>query len=154
MFTNYGLAFLSTYVSGSQSFFRCDAFGKVCWTYDPIRVPGISNRVPTIRENYHRVPKIRENRVPTDPYRVPNIFLKKKPDVIDENTTLVFCFICTFVQIKVKHWELIDTLVISSFHNNSFLMNTAILSDTSSIFLSGPCIEIMILFNLAKISHK
>ena len=34
-------------------------------------------RVPRIRENYHRVPKIRENRVPTDPYRVPNIFLKK-----------------------------------------------------------------------------
>jgi len=31
---------------------------------DPIRVPRISNRVPTIRENYHRVPKIRENRVP------------------------------------------------------------------------------------------
>jgi len=30
-------------------------------------------RVPRIRENYHRVPKIRENRVPTDP----NIFLKK-----------------------------------------------------------------------------
>jgi len=31
-------------------------------------------RVPRIRENYHRVPKIRDNRVPTDPYRVPNIF--------------------------------------------------------------------------------
>ena len=39
---------------------------------DPIRVPSISNRVPRIRENYHRVPKIikkwvpriRENRVP------------------------------------------------------------------------------------------
>jgi len=31
---------------------------------DPIRVPRISNRVPRIRENYHRVPKIRENRVP------------------------------------------------------------------------------------------
>jgi len=49
---------------------------------DPIRVPRISNRVPRIRENYHRVPKIRENRVPTDPYRVPNIFLKKNPDDI------------------------------------------------------------------------
>jgi len=45
-------------------------------------------RVPRIRENYHRVPKIRENRVPrireigsllpTNPNRVPNIFLKKK----------------------------------------------------------------------------
>jgi len=31
---------------------------------DPIRVPRISNRVPRIRENYHQVPKIRENRVP------------------------------------------------------------------------------------------
>jgi len=32
---------------------------------DPIRVPRISNRVPRIRENYHWVPKIRENLVPT-----------------------------------------------------------------------------------------
>jgi len=32
---------------------------------DPIRVPRISNQVPRIRENYRRVPKIRENRVPT-----------------------------------------------------------------------------------------
>jgi len=31
---------------------------------DPIRVPRISNRVPRIRENYHRVPKTRENRIP------------------------------------------------------------------------------------------
>jgi len=31
---------------------------------DPIRVPRISNRVPRMRENYHRVPKIRKNRVP------------------------------------------------------------------------------------------
>ena len=31
---------------------------------DPIWVPRISNRVPRIRENYHRVPKLRENRVP------------------------------------------------------------------------------------------
>jgi len=31
---------------------------------DPIRVPRISNRVSRIRENYHQVPKIRENRVP------------------------------------------------------------------------------------------
>jgi len=28
-------------------------------------------------ENYHRVPRIRENQVPTGPYWVPNIFLKK-----------------------------------------------------------------------------
>jgi len=34
---------------------------------DPILVPRIENRVP----------RIRENRVPTDPYRVPNIFLEK-----------------------------------------------------------------------------
>jgi len=27
---------------------------------DPIRVPRIENRVPRIRENYHRVPRIRE----------------------------------------------------------------------------------------------
>ena len=31
---------------------------------DQIRVPRISNRVPRIRENYHRVPKIRKNPVP------------------------------------------------------------------------------------------
>ena len=30
---------------------------------DPLRVPSISNRVFRIRENYHRVPKIRENPV-------------------------------------------------------------------------------------------
>jgi len=31
---------------------------------DSIRVPRVSNRVPRIRENYHRVPKIREYLVP------------------------------------------------------------------------------------------
>ena len=31
---------------------------------DPIRVSRIENRVPKIRENYHRVSRIRENRVP------------------------------------------------------------------------------------------
>jgi len=31
---------------------------------DPIRVPRILNRVPRIRENHHRIPKIRENWVP------------------------------------------------------------------------------------------
>jgi len=31
---------------------------------DPIRVPRISNRVPGLRENYHRVPKIRKDRGP------------------------------------------------------------------------------------------
>jgi len=29
----------------------------------PIQVPRIENRVPRIRENYHRVPRIKENRV-------------------------------------------------------------------------------------------
>jgi len=32
---------------------------------DPFRVPRIENRVPKFRENYHRVPRIRENRVHT-----------------------------------------------------------------------------------------
>jgi len=36
---------------------------------DPFRVPRIENRVPRISEDYHRVPRIRENRIPTDPYR-------------------------------------------------------------------------------------
>jgi len=31
---------------------------------DPIRVPRIENRVSRSRENYHRVARIRENRVP------------------------------------------------------------------------------------------
>jgi len=31
---------------------------------DPTRVPRILNRVPRIRENYYRVHKVRENRVP------------------------------------------------------------------------------------------
>jgi len=56
---------------------------------DPTRVPRISNRVPRIRENYHRVNKIRENRVPTNPNRVPNIFLKKKLYVLLWTTTCV-----------------------------------------------------------------
>jgi len=71
---------------------------------DPIRVPRIReyyHRVPRIREYYHRVPRIREtgslqvhtgykpgpyrsipgtNRVPTGPYRVPNIFVRKNPE--------------------------------------------------------------------------
>jgi len=31
---------------------------------DPIRDPRIENRVPRIREDYHRVPRIKENQVP------------------------------------------------------------------------------------------
>jgi len=41
---------------------------------DPIRVSRISNRVPRIRQNYHRVL--------TNPNRVPNIFLKHNPDIM------------------------------------------------------------------------
>jgi len=52
-----------------QGFLRCFR--------DPVRVPRIENRVTSISENYHRVPRIRENRVPTGPYRVRNIFFKK-----------------------------------------------------------------------------
>ena len=37
---------------------------------DPIRVSSFENRVPRIRQNYHRLP--------AGPYQVPNIFLKKK----------------------------------------------------------------------------
>jgi len=53
----------------NQGFLRCFR--------DPIRVPRIENRVPRISENDHRVPRIRENRVPKNQYRVPNIFFKK-----------------------------------------------------------------------------
>jgi len=38
-----------------QSFLKCFR--------DPIRDPRIENRVPRIREDYHRVPRIKENRV-------------------------------------------------------------------------------------------
>ena len=58
---------------------------------------------------------------------------------IDESmkkTILIFCLTCTFVQIKVKHWELSDTL--SSFHNQSSLTNTAILSDASKHIFMRP----------------
>ena len=50
---------------------------------DPIRVSRIENRVPAIRENHHRVPRIKENRVPTGSHRVPNIFLKKTCIIIN-----------------------------------------------------------------------
>jgi len=41
---------------GKAGFLRCFK--------DPNRVPRIGDRVPRISENYHRVPRIRENRVP------------------------------------------------------------------------------------------
>jgi len=49
-----------------NSFFAFSLF-FVCflWCFmDPIRIPGIENLVPRIRETCHRVPKIRENRIP------------------------------------------------------------------------------------------
>ena len=52
----YEYVFACQDFSVAQGFLRCFR--------DPIRVPRISNRVPRIRENYHRVPTIRENRVP------------------------------------------------------------------------------------------
>jgi len=56
-------------IASLQGFLRC--------CRNPIRVPRIENGVARIRENNHQVPRIRENRVPTGPYRVPNIFPKK-----------------------------------------------------------------------------
>ena len=65
---------------------HCDRYEQVFQRHfrDPIWVPRIINRVPRIRQNYHRVPRIRENRVlrirengSYRPIPVPNIFLKK-----------------------------------------------------------------------------
>jgi len=64
-----------------QGFLRCFK--------DPNQGPRIENRVPRIREKYHRIPRIRENRVsriscwkrnrfPTDPYRVAYLTFSSK----------------------------------------------------------------------------
>jgi len=45
-------------------------------------------RLPTIRESYHGVARIRENRVPTSPHRVPNIFLKKTLNLVKLDSKL------------------------------------------------------------------
>jgi len=78
-----------------QGFLRCFR--------DPIRVPRIENRVTRIRENYHRVPRIRQNRVP----RIREIgtlqvhtgyltySLKKKP----------WLYICLFKSTYTSKWE-------------------------------------------------
>jgi len=65
--------------SVAQGFLRCFR--------DPIRVLRVESRVPRIRENYHWLPRTRENRAPRireigslqihTEWRVPNIFLKK-----------------------------------------------------------------------------
>jgi len=48
------------------------------WRFrDPNQVRRISNQVCTIRENYHRVSRIRENRIHASPYLVSTLFLKK-----------------------------------------------------------------------------
>jgi len=47
---------LNNFIQYSQGFLWCFR--------DPIRVPRIENRIPRIRENYHRLPEIRGNRVP------------------------------------------------------------------------------------------
>jgi len=52
-----GLKIVSVIVSYMQVFLRCFR--------DLIRIPRIKNWVPRIRENYHRVPRIKENWVPT-----------------------------------------------------------------------------------------
>jgi len=70
--------FLRTPLGLVQGFLRCFR--------DPMRVP-------RIRENYHWIFIVRENRVPTCPYRVPNIFLKK---------TGFSLFQYTFIGWKVK----------------------------------------------------
>jgi len=51
-------------------------------------------RVPRIRENYHRIPKIRKSRVPTDPKRVPNIFLKNRWEIVQGRRKLISCKSC------------------------------------------------------------
>jgi len=50
----------------SQQLFKINHLARVFLRRfrDPIRVPRVSNRVLRIRENYHRVPKTRENQVP------------------------------------------------------------------------------------------
>jgi len=64
---------------------------------DPFRVPRIENRVPGIIENYHRVPRIRENRVPRGPYRVTNIFLRKRWNYI-KPTVVIFSALSRFLK--------------------------------------------------------
>jgi len=57
-------------VSGYVAFYQINIFFAYIYQVflrcfrDPIRVPRIANRVPRIRENHHRVPRIRKNRVP------------------------------------------------------------------------------------------
>jgi len=53
---HYYLRVIGHEATSTRVFFKCFR--------DPIRVPRINNWVPRIRQNYHRVPGIRENRVP------------------------------------------------------------------------------------------
>jgi len=45
-------------------------------------------RVPRIRENYHRVSRIGENRVPAGPHRLPYISFKKNTEITTKNIKL------------------------------------------------------------------
>jgi len=75
--------FLTFLVSFTPAIDRCISIHPIvnacflrCFR-DPIRVPTIENRVPRIRENYHRIPTVESEK--SGPYRVFNIFFKKKP---------------------------------------------------------------------------
>jgi len=59
----------------------------------PIRVPRISNRVPRIRENYHRVPKIRDIGSPQIQTRFLTFSLKK---IQKNELTSLFSQLCNF----------------------------------------------------------
>jgi len=114
----YFLPNIYTYIS--EYYFQNYYTGFLRCFRDPIRVPRIENRVPRIRENYHRVPRIEnrvprirknyhrvprirenralesENRVPTGPYRAPYIFLKK-------NLIICLLFNTYFISVMVKY---------------------------------------------------
>jgi len=68
--------------------------GFLRWFRDPIQVPRIENRVPRISENYHRVPRIRENRIPTGLYLVSDIFLKR---TLIYNKNIKHCLIYGYI---------------------------------------------------------
>ena len=90
VFLKYGV-FLQIFVfSINRVFLRCFR--------DPIRVPRISNRVPRIRENYHRALESEKigslESEKSGPYRVPNLFFKK-------NWYKWWFFSSTFLSLKI-----------------------------------------------------
>ena len=68
----------------NRNYKDCSIAGFLRRFRDPSRVPRIENRVPRIREN--GVSTSQTNRVPTGPYRVPNIFLKKPWHIVSLKT--------------------------------------------------------------------